>query len=129
MKKLVSFVFIVAVIVAVGVVGTTAQQPTAIAQIWVTNTSTTVPIQLVTTNLQFTSATIRGMRFNQITNTGPVHIGFGKSVNGEQGLTIDAGSWITISGGTAHGGALYNMSNIWMDVSTANDGVVIFYER
>lgn len=125
MKKLVSFIFIV----AVSVTGLFAQAPAAILQLTVTNTSTTVPIQLVTTNLLFTSVTIRGLRSAQLTNTAAVNIGFGVSADTKQALTIDPGSFLTISSGPVRGGSLYNMSNIWLDVSTANDGVVIFYER
>ena len=58
-----------------------------------------------------------------------VNIGFGVSADTKQALTIDPGSFLTISSGPVRGGSLYNMSNIWLDVSTANDGVVIFYER
>ncbi len=125
MKKLVLSIFIVAVSVA----GAFAQSPAAIGQFVITNTSTTVPIQLVTSNLQFTSATFKGLKFYQQTNTTAVNLGFGNSTNGYQGLTIDPGSFLTISCGPARGGSVYNMSNIWLDVSTANDGVVIYYER
>jgi hypothetical protein len=125
MKKLVLSIFIV----AVSVVASFAQAPAAILQLTVTNTSTTAPIQLVTTNLLFTSVTIRGLRSAQLTNTSAVNIGFGVSADTKQALTIDPGSFLTISSGPVRGGSLYNMSNIWLDVSTANDGVVIFYER
>lgn len=125
MKKLA----FISLIVAVSVTGVFAQAPAAILQLTVTNTSTTVPIQLVTTNLLFTSVTIRGLRSAQLTNTSAVNIGFGVSTDTKQALTIDPGSFLTISSGPVRGGSLYNMSNIWLDVSTANDGVVIFYER
>ena len=125
MKKLA----FISLIVAVSVTGVFAQAPAAILQLTVTNTSTTVPIQLVTTNLLFTSVTIRGLRSAQLTNTSAVNIGFGVSTDTKQALTIDPGSFLTISSGPVRGGSLYNMSNIWLDVSTTNDGVVIFYER
>ncbi len=125
MKKLVLSIFIVAVSVA----GAFAQSPAAIGQFVITNTSTTVPIQLVTTNLQFTSMTLIGCNFHQITNTSTVFIGFGNSSNQRQGLPIGPGLSLLIAGGVARGGSLYNASNIWLDVSTANDGVIVYYER
>jgi len=125
MKKLVLSIFIVAVSVAAAF----AQSPAAIGQFWITNTSTSSTIQLTTSNFTFTSATITGFRRPQETNTTAVSIGFGNSTNGTQGLVINPGSFVTISCGPARGGSLYYMSNIWLDVATANDGVLVYYER
>lgn len=103
-----------------------AQSPMAYGQFITTNTSTTVPVQLVTTNLYVKSVTLIGKSFYQTTNTTAVHIGFGNSTNTRQGITIDPGSYATI---TAPFQSIHNLSNIWLDVSTANDGVIVIYER
>lgn len=128
MKKLVLSIFIVAVSVAAILIApkASAQTPVGIGQMVVTNTSTTVPVPLSSNTLLFTTATIRGIRFHQITNTSAVNIGFNNSTNGWQGATIDPGGSIYFP---ARPSTVYNLANIWLDVTTANDGVVIYYER
>ena len=92
----------------------------------VVNSSTATPVQLTNSNLKVRSLTLIGKKTDQTTNTTAVHITFGDSANGNQGLTIDPGMGITIR--SIDTGRAFFPSNIWLDVTTANDGLVIFYE-
>jgi len=123
MKKL---IVLLGVIAALFASNADAQSPMAYGQFVTTNTSTTVPVQLVTTNLYVKSVTLIGKSFWQTTNATSVHVGFGNSTNTRQGISIDPGSYATI---TAPFQSVHNLSNIWLDVTTANDGVIVIYER
>jgi len=103
-----------------------AQKRFTYYQYVIINSSTTVPIQL-TNNAQYArSVTVFGKNAFQTTNTGAINLGFGTSVNGLMGITVDPGSAITIK--SINGQDTFALSNIWLDVSIANDGAVVYWE-
>lgn len=91
----------------------------------VVNSSTTAPIQLTNTTLKVRSVTLLGKKGPQTTNATTVFVGF-TSGNGEQVLSIDPGSAIGMK--SVDGLRSLSLSNIWFDVTTANDGLVVIYE-
>lgn len=93
----------------------------------VINTSTAVPIQLTNNNLRVRSLALIGKKDFQSTNTTAVSVGWNDPVNGHQGLTIDPGQGVTLK--AIDGKSFFFPSNIWMDVSTANDGLLMIYEQ
>lgn len=91
----------------------------------VVNSSTSAPVPLTNITLSVNSVTLIGKNGYQTTNTTAVHVGF-SSANGEQGITIDPGAAIVIKDATLR--RTLSVSNIWLDVTTANDGVVVIYD-
>ena len=87
----------------------------------VTNASTGAPKRLSDTPRKFRSATFIGNNARQTANTGTVYIGW-SSVNGEPCVAITTGQIITIEPDPGEAFDLYDM---WLDVATASDGVVV----
>lgn len=101
-----------------------AQTRVAFATLIVTNTSTTVPVQLVTTNLNIRSCTIYGLRSARVVNTGDIYLGTNPT-NDYQFLKITTAAELVIS---MPPDRTFNLSSLYLDVVTANDGVVIIYQ-
>lgn len=91
----------------------------------VVNSSAATPVQLTNSSLVVNSLTLIGKKSYQTTNTTAVYVGF-SSANGEQGISIDPGASVVIKDVT--GNRTLSVSNIWLDVTTANDGVVVIYD-
>lgn len=89
-----------------------------------TNTSATVPVQLSSSSIKFKSATVYGLRTAQTTNTSVVYLGT-SSTNGDQMIAIAPTNAVIFQ---APPGYYYNFTNIWLDVVTTNDGVVVIYD-
>lgn len=89
-----------------------------------TNASATVPVQLSSSSLKFRSATIYGLRDYQTTNTSTVYIGT-SSTNGQQFIIVPVTNAVVIQ---PPAGFYYDFTNLWLDVVTANDGVVVTYD-
>lgn len=103
-----------------------AQTRFSFAQYVIVNSSTTTPIQLTNTAMQVRSVTIIGKKGYQTTNTTAINIGVGTSTDGLMGLTVDPGLAITLK--SIQPNATFSLSNIWLDVTTANDGAVVYWE-
>lgn len=103
-----------------------AQPVFTFGQFVVLNSSTATPVQLTNGNMLVRSVTILGKKGYQTTNTTSINIGFGTNADGQMGLTIDPGQGITIKAIRQDG--RFALSNIWLDVTTANDGAVILWE-
>ena len=95
-----------------------------VAAFSVVNTSTTVPIRLVTTNLFVTKATVLGMSGARTNNTGTVYIGF-LATDNTQPFPVLPGGETTINAGE---NKQVNLFDYFFDVTTANDGLTILYQ-
>jgi hypothetical protein len=89
-----------------------------------TNSDAAVPTALSTTNLWVTRVTIMGKKSARTDNTGDVYIGT-TSTNDEQTYKIVSGTVHVLE---QPDGDLFNLATIYLDVTTANDGVVMFYQ-
>ena len=87
----------------------------------VTNASTTVPKVISATDVWFTQAIIEGKRAQGTANTGIVYIG-ASSVDGENPHEVLPGTPFFFS---APAGGCLNLGALYMDVATANDGLMI----
>lgn len=87
----------------------------------VTNTSTTVPTALSSTNLFVTRATILAKRSARVSNTGVVYIGT-SSTDDLQPYAISVDGEVILE---AAYGTKINLAAWYLDPSTVNDGVVI----
>lgn len=90
-----------------------------------TNSDTAVPVRLTTVRGQsfFKSATFYGRRDARTDNTGTVYLGT-SSTNSTQAISIAAGDYVVINAPT---GSYFDLYDFYMDVATANDGVVVIY--
>jgi hypothetical protein len=103
-----------------------AQKRFTFYQYVIINSSAAVPIQLTNGNQYVRSVTVFGKSAFQTTNTSAINLGFGTSANGLMGITVDPGDSITIK--SVNGADTFALSNIWLDVITANDGAVVYWE-
>jgi hypothetical protein len=101
-----------------------AQQPLVPGQLVVTNTSTTVPVALSSSVIKARSITIYAKQHYRVENAGTVYIGF-QSTNQNQFYQLTPGSHLVLE---APIGYVYNLSTIYLDPDTANDGVVVNYQ-
>lgn len=129
MKKLKLVLLGVAIVVALALFvhepqPARADAPNTPYQLLTTNASTTVPVQLYSTSKPFRTATLIGNKDQARTaNTGNVWIGL-TSTNNQQPVLIQPGETITVS---APPGSYFDLRDWYLDVATANDGVVIIY--
>lgn len=106
--------------------GALAQNAVVPKQFAVVNASTTVPVQL-TNNVQImcNTFTIVGKVAAQgANNAATLYIGT-SSTDGANGYAIDAGTTHVF---TAPRGQAYRLSDFYIDVGSANDGVWIIYQ-
>ena len=91
-------------------------------QFIVVNSSTTVPIKLTNVTFQVRQATLLGKKGPRTDNAGDIYV---SPISGDetQGFKIAPGEQAVIS--PPSGGA--NLSEWFLDVSVANDGVIIIY--
>lgn len=94
-----------------------------------TNTSTTVPTNLVAgvggqTNIYATRVTVIGKASPRSTNTSVVYIG-PSAADGTQPYPVNAGGEIVLR---APDTAPFNLRDWYVDVLTANDGVTIIFQ-
>lgn len=123
MKKglFLSFTFIVAVTVVVAATISVMQQFTTV------NSNTGTPVQLTNAPIMATAVTLIGTKAPQTTNTTTVWVSYGQSANGAQAVPVAPGSVVNLV--LDPGRAFFVLSNIWMDVSTANDGVTVLFDQ
>ena len=88
-----------------------------------TNADTGVPVRISSTNLYFKTATIYGKKSARVNNTGNVWIGMA-STNDTQFVLITPGSSVTITDAQEF---VHDFKDIYLDVATADDGVMILY--
>lgn len=90
-----------------------------------TNSSTTVPTRLVSVRGQsfFKTATFYGKLHARTNNTGTVYLGT-NSTNDTQAISIAAGDYVVI---TAPENSYFDLYDFYLDVATANDGVVVVF--
>ena len=123
MKKaiLLPIIFIVPVIAIV------AATLYVMAQFTVVNSSTSSPIQITNAPIQATAVTFIGLKAPQTSNTTTVWISYGQSANGAQTVRVNPGEIINAT--LDEGRAFFVLSNFWMDVTTANDGVTVLFDQ
>jgi len=115
------------ILLAIAIAGiAVAQSVLKFGQWVVVNSSTTTPVALTNISLNVNSITLIGKKTYQTTNTSAVYIGF-TNANGEQGVTIDPGGSAVIKDSKTPPRTI-SVSNIWLDVSTAGDGVIVIYD-
>ena len=90
-----------------------------------TNASATVPVRLAAVRGAnfFKSATFYGKLHARTNNTGTVYLGT-NSTNDTQAISIAAGEYVVI---TAPENSYFDLYDFYLDVATANDGVVVVY--
>ncbi len=88
-----------------------------------TNTSTSVPVALSSTNLWVTEVTILAKRNARTDNTGDIYLGE-IDTNDEQPFKMTPGAEASFQIPSAEA---INLKNWYLDVTTVNDGVVILY--
>lgn len=71
----------------------------------------------------FQRATFYGKLHARTNNTGSVYIGV-NSTNNTQTIEVVSGGMVTIE---APAGSFYDLYDLYLDVATANDGVVVIY--
>ena len=120
MKKLVSFIFIVAVIATVGTAS--AQSIAKSAVFAVVNTSSTVCAQITNSTFSVSSAMIIGKSSLTATNTSAVRIGWATN---QTYFVINPGQAYVIEFADKR---KFRLSDLYFNAETANDGVVISYE-
>ncbi len=103
-----------------------AQTRFSFYQYVVVNTSTTVPIQLTNGNQYVRSVTIFGKSGFQTTNATAINIGVSTSTDANMGITVDPGGSVVFK--SIDGKSSFALSNLWLDVTTANDGAVVYWE-
>lgn len=90
-----------------------------------TNASATVPVRLKANRGDyFKRATIYGKLDARTNNTGIVYIGW-NSTNDTQTVAINPGSNVVLE---APVNSFFDLYDIYLDVVTTNDGVVVVYE-
>lgn len=119
--KIVAFLLLSSVIVTVGAV------LSVMKQFNVTNASTSTPAQVTNAPIIATSITLIGMKGPQTTNATTVWVGYGISTDGALGVAVPPGEIRTLVLG--EGRANFVLSNLWFDVSTANDGITVIYDQ
>lgn len=122
--KIVAFALLASVIVTVGAVISVMKQFTVV------NSSTSAPAQFTNAPIIATGITLIGMKGPQTTNTSAVWVGYGVSGDGLQGVRVNPGEIINLTlDNLDNGRANYVLSNLWFDVSTANDGLTVIYDQ
>jgi len=116
---------IVCLIFALPVAALIAQSMFQFGQFAKVNSSTSTPTQLTNTTIKARSVTLFGFKAMQSSNTSTVYIGFSLT-DGAQGIPVIPGGSATLK--SADGQRSLSLSNIWFDVVTANDGLLIYYE-
>ena len=100
---------------------------TGFAEFAVVNSSTSAPAQVTNARIEARSVLLIGKKSTQTSNTTAVYISVsGQSANGAQSITIDPGAWAIINPNKSDKYVM--LSNIWFDVTTANDGLIVIYE-
>lgn len=119
--KVIAFVLLASVIVTVGAV------ISVMGQFSMVNASTSAPKQLTNAAIVATAVTLIGNSAPQTANAGTVYVSYGVSGNGLQAVPIASGQIVNLK--LDEGRAFFVLSNIWFDVSTANDGLTILYDQ
>lgn len=113
-----------AIITLAGAFSGLAQKPIAIGQFVTLNSATGTPVALTNAYILATKITFIGNKDNRTANTGTVWIG-SLSADNTQPIPIASGTSVSVS--IPQGSAL-NLSQLYLDVATANDGVLVVYE-
>lgn len=119
--KVIAFVLLASVIVTVGAV------ISVMGQFSMLNSSTSAPKQLTNAAITATAVTLIGNSAPQTANAGTVYVSYGVSGNGLQAVPIASGQIVNLK--LDEGRAFFVLSNIWFDVSVANDGLTILYDQ
>lgn len=97
----------------------------AFREVTKTNSDTAVPVRLVPTRGQYyRSATIYGKNSARVNNTSTVYLGT-SSANNTQPIEVTAGGVVVIS---APVNSFYDLYDLYLDVATAGDGVVVVWD-
>lgn len=119
-------IIIAAVVVLLPLLAWAASGYVTSKQLNTTNSSTTVPTRLSSVRGAYaTSITIIGNKASRTANTGTVYIG-PTSTDNDQPIAIASGSLVTL---TFTPDQYIDLYDWYLDVATANDGVVIIYSR
>lgn len=95
----------------------------AVGQFTVVNSSTTTPIRFTNTTFQVREATILGRKSARVVNAGDVYIGT-LSTDDSQGFVVRPDGEVILR---AEGGGGVDLREWYLDVTVANDGLVIIY--
>jgi hypothetical protein len=101
-----------------------AQTVRAIGQFVVVNAAADPPVALTNTTIKAKRVTFIGLKGNRSTNTSMVYVGW-TSNNNAQIIGIAPGEPVSP---LIPEGEVMNLSAIWLDVTTAGDGVAVLYE-
>ncbi len=97
----------------------------AFREVTKTNSDAAVPVRLVATRGQyFRSATVYGKLHARTNNTSSVWLGI-NSTNNTQPIEVTAGGSVVIS---APVNSFFDLYDIYLDVVTAGDGVVVVWD-
>lgn len=118
---------IAALILACSVIVTVGAVIVVMGQFTKVNSDTGTPVQLTNAAIRATAVTLLGLKAPQTTNTSAVWVGYGQSADGAQPVRVNPGEIINLSLG--EGRADFVLSNIWFDVTTANDGITVIYDQ
>lgn len=94
------------------------------SQVITTNSSTSVPTALSTTDIWFTRATVLGLKAARTANSGDVYIGPTSSNDAQPFKVLSSGEVVI----QAQVGTKLNLKEWYLDVTIANDGVVIIWQ-
>jgi len=101
-----------------------AQTVRAIGQFVVVNAAADPPVVLTNTVIKAKRVTFIGLKGNRSTNTSMVYVGW-LSNNNSQIIGILPGEQVSP---LVPEGEFFDLSKIWLDVTTADDGVAVLYE-
>jgi hypothetical protein len=124
MKKL---IYLIGALMVLGLcVGSYAQNSRVAYGVFTNNVAATATPERIyeTTNLWVTKATLLGLKGGRTNNTSVAYVGV-SSGNDTQQFKLTPGGEVTI---TATEGTMINLYNWYIDVGTAGDGVVVYYQ-
>lgn len=113
----------VALLLVFAAVAAVAQTVT-IGQFVTLNSSTSSPVALTNTVIRATRVTFIGKKDNRTANTGTVYIG-ATSTNDQQPIEVASGATVSLN---LPANTVIDLSKLYLDVATANDGVLVLYQ-
>lgn len=121
MKRIIFFLCILVACVA------GAATLSVMQQFNVVNSSTSAPAQVTNSAIQATAITLIGMKAPQTSNSTTVWVSYGQDANGIQSVPVGPGFVVNLV--LDPGRAIFVLSNLWFDVTTANDGLTVIYDQ
>ena len=104
-----------------------AQTPIKFTHFVKTNSDTATPVAFTNTVIKVTVLTLIGRKADRTDNTGTVWVGM-SSDDGKQIIKVPAGETVSVNIPTSPSSRSIDLSQMYLDVETANDGVLVVYE-